>query len=210
VASHQRFAEVVPAEHETFGPGQTVRDPLAGDFILTHGDAWTSKLIRFGQRLRCHGTDAKYARWNHAAMFVDEDGNLIEALGGGVQKRNVSVYQGTEYTIVRIQKIIGGTGDREEVMKFAEWSLGQPYGFMAIVSIAIGLIFGGSFTFGFDGQSICSGLVARALERTSAIFNREPSRIMPADLAKYFRVEPPSASMPRGTVPPRRSLVVSP
>ncbi len=207
---HQPFAEVAAADHETFGPGQTVRDPRPGDFILTHGEAWTSRLIRFGQRLRYHGADAKYARWNHAAMFINEAGDLVEALGGGVQERNVSVYEGTEYTVVRIQKVVGGDGDREEVVDFAEWSRGQPYGFLAILSISIGLIFGGSLTFAFDGQSICSGLVARALERTKAIFNREPSQIMPADLAKYFRVEPPAASVPKGVVPPRHALVVSP
>jgi uncharacterized protein YycO len=209
VPLHQRFAEVVAADHETFGPGQTVQDPLPGDFILTHGKAWTSKLIRFGQRLRYHGTDAKYTRWNHAAMFINEEGDLVEALGGGVQKRNVSVYEGTEYTVVRIQKVVGAKGDRGEVVEFATWSLGQPYGFLTIVSIAIGLILGGRLTFAFDGQSICSGLVARALERTKAIFNREPSQIMPADLAKYFRVEPPPASTPKGVVPPRHALVAT-
>jgi hypothetical protein len=62
---------------------------------------------------------------------------------------------------------------------------------LTIVSIALSLLTGGKFTFGFDGQSICSGLVARALERMCAIFNRSSSHIMPADLAKYIEVEPP-------------------
>jgi hypothetical protein len=69
---------------------------------------------------------------------------------------------------------------------------------MNIVSIALSLITGGKFTFGFDGQAICSGLVARALERTNAIFNRDPEHIMPADLAKYFNVQPPAPRGPRG------------
>lgn len=67
-----------------------------------------------------------------------------------------------------------------------------------IISIAISLLFGGKFTFGFDGQFICSGLVARSLERTNAIFDRSPSHIMPADLAKYFRVTPPPKGTDRG------------
>jgi hypothetical protein len=41
---------------------------------------------------------------------------------------------------------------------------------------------------------ICSGLTARCQERTNAIFNRTPSHIMPADLAKYYGVEPPDAT----------------
>ena len=35
-------------------------------------------------------------------------------------------------------------------------------------------------------QFVCSGLVARALERTGSIFDRDSAHIAPADLAKYF------------------------
>ena len=197
----QPFAPVAEAECQTFGPQEEISDPVPGDFILTHGRAWTSKLIRFGQRLRFRGHDAKYARWNHAAIFVDERGDLVEALGGGVQRRNISVYKPTEYTVVSIDAIVQVAADRQQVVQFAEWSLGQPYGFLTIGSIAYGLLTGGTFTFGFDGQHISSGLVARALERTGAIFNRSPSHVMPADLAKYFQVEPPPPGTPKGAVP---------
>jgi hypothetical protein len=64
----QPFAPVAEAESQTFGPQEEIADPVPGDFILTHGRAWTRKLIRFGQRLRFRGDDAKYARWNHAAI----------------------------------------------------------------------------------------------------------------------------------------------
>lgn len=168
---------------------------------MTHGRAWTSKLIRFGQRLRFRGEDTRYTRWNHAAIFVDAGGDLVEALGGGVKRRNIAVYKGTEYTVVSIDKVVQANADRQQAVQFAEWSLDQPYGFLSIVSIAYGLLTGGKFTFGFDGQHICSGLVARALERTGAIFNRTPSHIMPADLAKYFEVEPPPPETPKGAVP---------
>ena len=198
---HRPFVPVTEAECQTFGPREEISDPFPGDFILTHGRAWTSKLIRFGQRLRFRGDDAKYARWNHAAIFVDERGDLVEALGGGVKRRNVSVYRDTEYTVVRIDTIVQSDADRQQVVRFAEWSRGQRYGFVTIGSIAYGLLTGGKFTFGFDGQHICSGLVARALERTGAIFNRAPSHIMPADLAKYFQVEPPPPGTPRGAAP---------
>jgi hypothetical protein len=60
------------------------------------------------------------------------------------------------------------------------------------VSIAYTLLTGGKFTFAIDGEAICSGLVARAMERTGAIFNRTPTHVMPADLAKYYDVEPPT------------------
>jgi len=59
---------------------------------------------------------------------------------------------------------------------------------------------GAKFTFGIEGQMICSGLVARSQERTHAIFNRTPSHVMPADLAKYYQVDPPESSAPQKTM----------
>jgi hypothetical protein len=191
------FRVVSGAEVQRFGPGEAATDFSPGDFILTHGGAWTSKLIRFGQRLRIHGQDRKYTWWNHAAMIVSDGGDLIEALGAGVMRTNLGHYTVVEYHLVR-------TGapelDRREAVAFAEWAAGddagagrQKYGFLTIASIAWTLLTGGKFTFALEGQMICSGLVARCQERTSAIFNRTPSHIMPADLAKYYQVEPPDS-----------------
>src|SRR5262249_25849934 len=94
--------------------------------------------------------------------------------------------------------------DRQQVVEFAKKSLHQKYGWFTILSIGLSLLTGGKFTFGFDDQSICSGLVARSLERTNAIFNRTPSHIMPADLAMYFTVNPPRIGARKGK-PPRAS-----
>jgi hypothetical protein len=194
---------IVDAQAHTYEPGEEAPSFVPGDFVLTHGRAWTSRLIRFGQRLRYRGEDRKYAFWNHAALIVDVDGDIIEALGAGVVRRNLAVYQPTEYTVVRIDQLVGAPADRDQAVAFALSTEGQRYGFAVIASIAWGLLTGGAFTFAYDGQHICSGLVARSLERTSAIFNRTPSHIMPADLAKYFLVSPP-AGLERGTPPPRR------
>jgi hypothetical protein len=59
-----------------------------------------------------------------------------------------------------------------------------------VASIGISLLTGLRFSFGFDGQQICSGLVARALERSDHIFERSPSHILPADLAFLFDIKP--------------------
>lgn len=196
--TRQPFQEVERLAVESYEPGESAAELRAADFILTHGRAWTSRIIRFGQRLRIHGNDRKYTRWNHAALIVDESGNLVEALGAGVIRRNIAAYAGTEYQLVRIS---ASDEDREQVVAFAEWAMGQPYAWLTIVSIALSLLTGAKFTFAYEGQHICSGLVARALERAGAIFNRTPSHIMPADLAKYFAVEPPPPSTPTGTPP---------
>jgi len=180
----------------------TGEDYDPGDFILTHSKCFVSRIIRWGQKLRFWGERRKYTWWNHAALIVSKEGDLIEALGRGVVPNKISAYALVEYTVVRIHPELANVHDRDEVVAYGKWALGEKYGYLTIVSIALNLIVGGKFTFFIDGQTICSGLVARALERTKIIFDRSPSRIMPADLAEYFNVEPPVPGSPRGAVPP--------
>lgn len=135
--------------------------------------------------MRFRGQDAKYAYWNHAALLVDSDLGLVEALGGGVEAGNLKKYYGTDYQLVRID---ADDQDRQEVVAFAQSCVGAKYGYLTIVSLFFTCLTGGKFSFGIDGEHICSGLVARAEERTRAIFNRDPEHIMPADLAKYYSV----------------------
>ena len=59
---------------------------------------------------------------------------------------------------------------------------------LSIASLGVTLLAGAKLTFFVDGEFICSGLVARAMERTGAIFNRDPVHITPADLATYDEV----------------------
>jgi uncharacterized protein YycO len=174
--------------------------PRPGDFILTHGNEWTSKLIRFGQSLRYRGPHAKYTYWNHTALIVDTKGAIVEALGTGVALRSIHDYEPTQYTVVRIT---ASEEDRMQAATFARSCVGAEYGWVSIVSIAISLVTGGGFAFAIDGQLICSGLVARSLERTTAIFKHDPARIMPAELAEVYDVEPPVPGTPKGRPPGR-------
>lgn len=173
---------------ESFPPGAEVNSPCRGDFILTHGNSWTSRLIRFGQGIRYWGPDRKFTRWNHAAIFINEDGDIIEALGAGVQQRNISVYKNTEYHVVHLENVVEPPNRTHEV-EFAQACLDAHYGWLTIISIALSLLTGSKFGFGVDGQEICSALVARCLERTGEIFPTDPWHITPADLAKYFNVQ---------------------
>lgn len=157
-------------------------------------------MIRFGQRLRIHGDDRVFTHWNHTALIVDDDGDIIEAVGAGVCRRNLSVYEPTEYKLVRLTT---SAENRAEEVRFARWAAGEVdaegdviparqrdpirYGYLTIVSIAYSLITGGKFSFSVAGQEICSGLVGRCLERTGVVFGRKPpTHMMPADLAKYY------------------------
>ena len=83
-------------------PGQTDPDPLPGDFILTHGGEFWSRVIHFGQGLRFAGKDQPYTFWNHTALVVDHAGAIVEALGTGVALRTIHDYEATQYTVVRI------------------------------------------------------------------------------------------------------------
>ncbi len=186
---------------EHLAPGERSGDPKPGDFILTHGGELFSALIRIGQSLRFRGPDARFAYWNHAAIFVSSDGAIVEALGPRVARRSIADYDGTQYTVVHID---ASAEDRSEAVAFAEHAIGAKYDWATIVSIALSLLTGAKLSFGFAGQMICSGLVARALERTTVIFDDEPSHIMPADLAKLYGVAPPPAGTPRGKPATRR------
>jgi hypothetical protein len=180
-----------------------------GDFLLTHSAAWTGKLIRFGQRIRFTGEDAKYAHWNHAALFVNYSGDIIEALGAGVQLRNVSVYRDTEYHVVYLQNV--SDEDRAQEVAFAQHCLHDRYGWLTDASLGLSLLTGSKFGFGINGQMICSGLVARCLERTGEIFEFDSWNATPAELAKHFKVANglPAAMtvMARGMIPPAKAQV---
>lgn len=189
----QPLINLPPLSARRYGPGEEVADPQPGDFILTHNVIWSAKLVQFGQKLRYHGADSKYTRWNHTALIVDNQGSIIEALGRGISQTHISDYKPAEYYVVHIDAT---DADRQEAVAFARACLGESYGWLTLVSIALSLLTGAKFSFGFDGQQICSGLVARSLERTNAIFLPEPSHIMPAFLAQYFQVEPPPPGTP--------------
>ncbi|MDZ7267245.1 MAG: hypothetical protein ONB48_07930 [candidate division KSB1 bacterium] len=184
-----RFQEIAGTTWQVYGPGEQAAenefDP--GDFILTQGTQWHNRVIRWGQSLRHRGRYRKYIKWTHAALIVSRQGDLIEAVGSGVRRSHLREYKDVEYRIVHLGGI-ATDHDREKMLRFAEWCLGEEYGYATIASIGISLLMGGKFKFGFDGQAICSGLVARALERTGAIFDKDPSHILPADLARYFKV----------------------
>jgi hypothetical protein len=168
----------------------TVPNPaaLSGDFILTHSSGIFGRLIRLGESIRFWGSDRIFAHWSHAAIFINDLGDIIEALGGGVQQRNISVYDATEYVVVHLPPTTARR-DREQAVEFANFCLNDKYGWLTIGSIAFCLLTTAKISVGINGQQICSGLVARCCERIGEIFPEgDPWQLMPADLAKHFDV----------------------
>lgn len=161
------------------GPGRPMNGPLLpGDFILVHGKGVAPRLIQFSQRLRFN---SDCARWNHAALYIG-DGTFIEAKGGHHARRVPrSAYTGEEVREVRVG--CGDTAMRANAVAFANAQLGDGYGYLTIVGLVGWCLFGGKLTIGLSGTDICSGLVARSVERMGVIFDRDPATVMPADLA---------------------------
>lgn len=187
-ASAHRPARPTPHHAERSGPGEAAAEFDRGDFVLVAGTHFNSRLIRFGQQLRIRGADRRFVKWTHAALIVDRDGSLIEAVGTGVRRSHLDRYRADDYVVVRLHT---SEENRDEVVRFAEWALrrGASYSRLSTVSIALSMLTGSRLTFFIDGQFVCSGLVARALERTGSIFDRDSAHIAPADLAKYFSAE---------------------
>lgn len=173
---------VAPCQSITFCPaGQNTLDYQPGDFLLIADKTFYGKLVTLGQRIR-FGRNS-FTKWNHAALIVNSDGVMIESDAAGVHLAKLDKYMGVDYYIVRI---IASPEDRGEIVNFAGSCVNQTYGWGTIISIIFSLLTGLKFSFGFDGQEICSGLVARSLERTSAIFPTDASHITPCQLAQYY------------------------
>lgn len=171
-----------------YAKGEQSTSYTPGDFILVDDTTLFSRLIALGQAFRFG--KSVYNKWSHAALVATNSGDLIEANGRRVGLAKIDKYLHKDYLYVNV---FATDADRIEALQFAESCLGQKYGWTTIVSISLSLLTGLKLAFGFDGQEICSGLVARALERTTAIFPRDPSHITPSELAKYYL-----ESIPRG------------
>ena len=182
------------ADHtvQRFGPGESATQFEPGDFILTHRKRFISRLIRIAQKVR--GRERKYCYWSHAALIVDKDGTLIEAETKGVVRSPLSKYEPAEYQLVRLGDSADGR-DREQVVAFANSVVGQPFGYLDMASVGLSLLTGAKVNISYESHLMCSALVARALERTSALFDDEPAHMLPADLARYYGAEVPETEI---------------
>ena len=174
---------------ETFAPGEAATDFEPGDFILTHRKRFISRMIRVAQKIR--GRERRYSYWSHAAIIIDRDGSLVEAETKGVVISPLSKYQPAEYHLVHLGDS-ADERDRQQVAAFARTLVGQPFGFLDMASVTLSLLTGAKVNISYESHLMCSALVARALERTSALFEDEPAHMLPADLARYYGVEAPN------------------
>lgn len=153
-----------------------------GDLVLTHGDYFFSKLIRFGQKLRY---PKEFASWNHAALVLNTNGDIAEALGTGVVQTHISKYKERDYTVV--QRWVD-PHDQKQVLAFAYSVLEAKYkyGWRTIVSLFFNLALNRKYVTVKYGTSICSGFYSDALTRAGDIWPDPPAAMKPAGLAQFF------------------------
>jgi cell wall-associated NlpC family hydrolase len=155
-----------------------------GDFLLVRTDHFVSKLIRFGQR--DYGPDA--AQYNHVALYVG-DGMIVEALTSGVCLSKVTKYTTDQVRHVSAKPVAppwAAEAMRVNAAAFAKSCVGESYGWVTIAAIALKALTKGRLQIGVQGTSICSGLVARSLERLGYDFQPyDPAELTPAYLAKF-------------------------
>jgi hypothetical protein len=173
--------------------GQSPETFCPGDFSLHRatatkgaGGATTTlgKLIQAGERTRYGNSD--YARWTHSALIVSADGDICEALEKGVVRDNISKYRGTDYLIVHVT---ASDDQRRLACGFAETRVGDKYGVLNFIGLAIQSLFGWNLSLHMDGEFICSGLVSRATEKYIEAYPRSPENMMPGDLAFFWGAE---------------------
>lgn len=160
-----------------------------GDFILTHANHLTSRLIRVAQRGRMRGPDLVFTHWSHCAIVVAPDATLVEAETAGVRRSPLSKYADVEYHLVRLGPQVSAPA-REQAAAYATSKVGDPFGFADLARVALSLLTGLRLDFGRSEHMVCSGLVAAALVRAGARFERQPADMLPADLAKAYDVRP--------------------
>ena len=148
-----------------------------GDFLLIKTHHFASRLIRFGQR----GYPEADRQWNHVALYVG-DGKIVEALTTGVCLSPEDKCPAADVQTIHTE---GDPSERRHAVCFACSCAGERYGWLTIANLAVKVLTKGKIDLSHEGTTICSGLVARSLERMGYNFNPyDPAELTPAYLAK--------------------------
>jgi hypothetical protein len=189
--------------------GDTADAPQVGDFMLTGVKAQgiVSWAIKTGSWLRRY--EKPYRRFSHTALVIGDDGEIAEAIATGVVRSPLTKYEQDDYVLVRTQV---DAHDRSQLLEFAEAVLGarEPgnkattrYGFWTFAGLALYCVTGAQLCVQLAGTAICSGFVSDALTRAGFIWARPPFSMMPADLARHFKVTEEPAQPSSSVATPR-------
>ena len=144
-------------------------------------------LISLAQKFRFQGPDAVYAHWSHCALIVDEGGALVEAESTGVTRSPISRYTDDEFHLVRLGSEFSAEG-RKRAVDYTNAQVGQGFGYLTAFGAMIFLVTGLPLRLMRRNHQICSGLVVRALQKGGLLKGADPDLMLPADLAKIYKV----------------------
>jgi uncharacterized protein YycO len=149
--------------------------PKPGNFIVTHTSSFLDTLIHIFTG----------SRWNHAALVVSANGNLIELESSGIRKNTLKAYSSTQFHLVDVEL---SKEDRKQVVTYAKYMLKKhaSYGFLTVASIAFKIVTHSRFVIKLDGTLICSEFVAKSLAEGGIIWDKDTSLISPGDLYNKF------------------------
>ncbi|MGO9326888.1 MAG: hypothetical protein ACLQJ0_02080 [Steroidobacteraceae bacterium] len=168
-------------------PGDTIPHPRPGDIILVRHKDWLGLLIRCFGRIRYRAPeDRPYTYWSHAALVVSYAGQLVEVNARGVVISHIRQYRARDYHYVWLDLPDAG---RKAAIQFARSCLRQKYSLRNFLLLAASIALGDRLRTPESGHG-CVSLVARALQEAGIRFDRKPTDMTPADLAKRFGVTP--------------------
>jgi hypothetical protein len=163
-----------------------------GDILLVRDYSGQGDLIG---NLILAGSTARHGQGfaTHSACIVSPQGDLIEALEQGVATSHISKYQGKETRIVQFPAAFGDAR-RLFAVRFWQSCVGQPYGNLGFVSLAVSILFGIKAGVDVNKMPICSQLASRPTESmTEQGWAWPPEEMMPDDIAVQMGVLPAGA-----------------
>ena len=168
-------------------PGETIPHRQPGDIILVRDKNWLGWLIRCIERIRYRAADDRsYTYWDHAALVTSSAGHMVEVNPRGVVISHIRLYRDRDYHYVRLNL---PDAERRAAVQFARSCLKQKYSLRNFLLLAATIALGDRVRMPDGGQG-CVSLVARALQEAGIRFDRKPTDMTPADLAKRFGVTP--------------------
>jgi hypothetical protein len=168
-------------------PGETISHPRPGDIILVRHKHWLGWLIRSFVRIRHRAPeDRPYTYWSHVALVVSHTGKMVEVTARGVVIGHIWQYRESDYHYVWLDLPDAG---RKAAVQFARSCLKQKYSLRNFLLLAATIALGDRVPMPDSGHG-CVSLVARALQEAGIRFDRKPTDMTPADLAKRFGVTP--------------------
>lgn len=161
-----------------------------GDVVLTRGDGWLGRAIRYFQR----GKGEEFSKVNHVGIVVESPDVIVEALWT-VKRHSIQRYTkpGNQVAIYRSRMVASNHVLQAKLKNCAEEYGGRKYGVLKILlhagDRALANVTGRQDVYGFrrlasiDRYPICSYVVAKAYDRIGIRFmGTQPRACQPDDI----------------------------